>query len=206
MHPDGRSRTRRIVAASAVLTVHLLLLLLLRDSRDNRTTASIDAASAPSVLVWLDDSAQATRPRDSTGAGDAPPANKVMRRRRPAAVNAVPTDAGAQAGTTHDWYGAVDDLARGPAGAVKPRPFGQMPPPRRPCAAPSKPFEWSPEPRRAGLAGGLPYVRMGRCVVGLGFFGCRMGGAPPPNGRLLEGMKEAPVVPGSVPDDRDCAR
>ena len=36
--------------------------------------------------------------------------------------------------------------------------------------------EWKPEPKRVGMQGLLPYIRLGkRCVVGLGFFGCGVG-------------------------------
>lgn len=69
-----------------------------------------------------------------------------------------------------------------------------------PCKHRTKPFEWNPEPRRAGFSGGLPYVRIGeRCVVGLGFFGCGFGDPPPANGDLFEGMDDPERDRSSVP-------
>jgi hypothetical protein len=61
------------------------------------------------------------------------------------------------------------------------------------------PEPWEPEEKRFGLAGPLPYVRLGQCVLGLGFWGCAVG-KPPPNGHRLEGMRD-PDRPSSMPDN-----
>ena len=62
------------------------------------------------------------------------------------------------------------------------------------------PAPWEPEEKRFGLAGPLPYVRLGHCVVGLGFWGCTVGKPPPPNGKLFDGMRD-PDRPGALPDN-----
>ena len=59
---------------------------------------------------------------------------------------------------------------------------------------------WDPEPKRVGLAGGLPYVRLGRCVVGLGFFGCALS-RPRPAGHLLDNLRD---TDHDVLDSPDC--
>ena len=61
------------------------------------------------------------------------------------------------------------------------------------------PEPWEPEEKRFGLAGPLPYVRLGQCVLGLGFWGCAVG-KPPPNGHVLEGIRD-PDRPSSMPDN-----
>lgn len=60
---------------------------------------------------------------------------------------------------------------------------------------------WEPEPKRAGFAGGLPYVRLGRCIVGLGFFGCALSSPAPANGHVLDAARDADY---DVLDGPDC--
>jgi hypothetical protein len=62
------------------------------------------------------------------------------------------------------------------------------------------PEPWEPVQKHFGLAGPLPYVRAGNCVLGLGFFGCAVGKPPPSNGHGFDGMRD-PDRPGSVPDN-----
>jgi hypothetical protein len=60
---------------------------------------------------------------------------------------------------------------------------------------------WVPEPRKFGIAGGLPYVRLGkRCVLGLGFFGCAVGKLPDANSHAFDDMHEPDRPRSSVPD------
>jgi hypothetical protein len=61
------------------------------------------------------------------------------------------------------------------------------------------PEPWKPEEKRFGLAGPLPYVRVGQCVVGLGFWGCAVG-KPPPDSHVLDGMRD-PDRPSPIPDN-----
>jgi hypothetical protein len=63
-----------------------------------------------------------------------------------------------------------------------------------------EPEPWKPEERRFGMAGPLPYVRAGRCVLGLGFWGCAVGKAPPPDSHVFDGMRD-PDRPGAIPDN-----
>lgn len=112
--------------------------------------------------------------------------------------NSSPTiDWTAQA--TESATAAVDKAIRDETRKCDPedRPKSFLPPchPKK-----SKPFEWNPDASRVGFANGLPFVRVGeRCVIGLGFFGCGFGEAPPANGDLFEGMDDPERERSSVP-------
>jgi hypothetical protein len=67
------------------------------------------------------------------------------------------------------------------------------------CRKRSNAKEWEPEPKRAGVIGLLPYVRLGKCVVGLGFGGCAIG-KQRPDGTLLDDMLNPDRPVSSVPD------
>lgn len=45
---------------------------------------------------------------------------------------------------------------------------------------------------------------IGRCVVGLGFFGCPIGAPPEPNSHLFDDMKAGKTPDSSVPDVHYC--
>lgn len=80
------------------------------------------------------------------------------------------------------------------------------PPPkvmRKPCKPKESSFEWTPEEKKAGLLP-LPYVRLGNCVVGLGFFGCALNGTPAANGHLFDDLQKGDRPESSVPDPHIC--
>ncbi len=60
------------------------------------------------------------------------------------------------------------------------------------------PEPWEPEQGRFGLAGPLPYVRLGPCVLGLGFWGCAVG-KHPANSHMFDGLHDSDQP--SVPDN-----
>jgi hypothetical protein len=62
------------------------------------------------------------------------------------------------------------------------------------------PEPWEPEKGRFGFAGPLPYVRLGRCVLGLGFWGCAVGKGPPANSHVFDGIHDSDRR-SSVPDN-----
>lgn len=74
--------------------------------------------------------------------------------------------------------------------------------PLAPESAPkAQPFGWDPSPNRVGIAGGLPYVELGkRCALGFGFFGCGVGKLPAANGDVFDGMDNPDRDRSSVPD------
>ena len=59
--------------------------------------------------------------------------------------------------------------------------------------------DWRPEPQRAGFVGIFPYVRLGKCIIGLGFWGCAVQ-EPSPDGSLLEDFRNPNRPTSSVPD------
>lgn len=87
---------------------------------------------------------------------------------------ALPRDADAPTLRSLDWQREAAIAARNVMEQRKPRDtFTEpLPEPRTPCRV--ERWQWSPEEKKAGLAP-LPYVVLGRCVVGLGFFGCGIG-------------------------------
>jgi hypothetical protein len=79
----------------------------------------------------------------------------------------------------------------------------------KPCEKKKTTWEWNKEPGRAGvtkLSNGipLPYVTVGRCVIGLGFFGCSPQKPPEANSHLLDDMRDGKTSPSSVPDPDRC--
>ncbi|HVF18019.1 MAG TPA: hypothetical protein VNA21_13960 [Steroidobacteraceae bacterium] len=99
-----------------------------------------------------------------------------------------------------DWHGEAERAAHHAIHEAAPTTRGFE------RHAPSEPapkrhqFEWNPEPKKVGIAGGLPYVRIGkRCAVGLGFIGCALGDLPAPNGKLFEDMDNPDRERSSVP-------
>jgi hypothetical protein len=90
--------------------------------------------------------------------------------------------------------------------APGPRAFGESPrSPYKTCKPRRSSWEWKPEPGKVGMAGLLPFVRVGeRCVVGLGFFGCALGEPPPANGKLLDDMKRDDQPRSSTPGPEHC--
>jgi hypothetical protein len=106
-----------------------------------------------------------------------------------------------------DWYSEAEHVAKDKAAellAKQPRPCEDSPRPgslREKCKRGGAQAQWEPEPKKFGVEGGLPYVRLGkRCLVGLGFFGCAIGKLPEADGTLLEGMKDQDWDHSSVPD------
>jgi hypothetical protein len=68
------------------------------------------------------------------------------------------------------------------------------------CRRYKRPDAWAPEPKRFDIAGGLPFMRLGkRCVIGLGFFGCGVGKLPDPNSHVLDDMHEPDRPRSSIP-------
>jgi hypothetical protein len=78
---------------------------------------------------------------------------------------------------------------------------GEQPPG---CHKYRRPDPWSPEPKKFGFSGGLPYVRLGkRCVLGLGFFGCGVGKLPEADGHVFDDMRDPDRPRSSVPDPNE---
>lgn len=115
----------------------------------------------------------------------------------------VPVDAGAGDTPPINWHDEAERSARAAMGeALKYEKRncdnGDPPNPLLPrCPKPVPPPKWEPEPKKAGFIGPLPYVRIGDCIVGLGFIGCSK---DKPNGDLFKDMNNPDRDRSSVPD------
>jgi hypothetical protein len=67
------------------------------------------------------------------------------------------------------------------------------------CKKRTRSFQWNPEIPRAGVEGGVPFIRLGPCVVALGAFGCAVG-KEKANGHLFDDLKDPDRPRSSVPD------
>lgn len=109
-----------------------------------------------------------------------------------------------------DWYEEAEQVAKSQAELIlkdlkhvcdEAALRGEYP---QGCRKYKKPDAWKPEPRKFGIAGLLPYVRLGkRCIVGLGFFGCGVGKLPEADKHVLDDMREPDRPRSSAPDRND---
>jgi hypothetical protein len=199
--------------------VLILLVLSRTDSSSVRSEpeeiVSIDLSIAPPPLDRQDEKAlDAAGKRTPGGVSKRKPQNAI----EPASGSDADSEQEAvspespralAAESAIDWGAEAQRSARRAAAAEKgprARAFGTIPEsPYRPCAKRESSFTWDPEPKKAGFAGGLPYVRVGkRCIVGLGFFGCEIGALTPANGTLLDDMKTDYRERSSVPHIDEC--
>ena len=205
-----RARRRsldRVGSLVIVLGGHLLVIAALSLGRPTELR-KVNADSRES-LIWIPVSPDVPRKQRE-------PAERVDPRSRPQIALQGPHskhDAGAAAvqpsepiaGRTTDWALEAETVA----GSMAPRMIKEL---QRTCAEAerraqalpqgckkrSDPKAWEPEPKRAGFVGIFPYVRLGPCVIGLGFFGCVGKGSP--NGTLLEDIHNPDRPRSSVPD------
>jgi hypothetical protein len=196
-----RDSFARCAAAAVVIGGHVLLIVLL--SRSHPRPFS-DPTSSHGTLVVLE-----LRPLP-----ELPPA-PVPERGRPVAtasrVQPGPPPAPVAAARAApvpprvDWYREAKIVAREIAGQAMPLPRNDCDEVPRPgslrprCRKSSSDFLWHPEPRRVGIQGGIPYVRVGPCVVALIAFGCGIGKTEA-NGDLFKDMRHPDRPTSSVPD------
>ncbi len=196
------------VALGHVLFVMLLLRLdfspTLRLEHDTSPILLLDLSSSANPTARTFDASQAARPR--TNSPKSPGAEISV------GVNA-PYDAGAAASPDAltveppvDWREVAEQVAKSQAKSIfkelkhqcnEAALRGEFLPE---CRKYKKSDAWVPVPRTFGIAGGLPYVRLGkRCIIGLGFFGCAVGKGPDANGRLFDDMREPDRPQSFVP-------
>lgn len=205
----------RPTAMALVLLAHVPLVLLFvlgwRHSRDDSGLQPVFIALWPTMQQKTEPLVpQPSRqfrpraaPRSETPARDTPSVDPA------AEPDALP--APSESTLPPDSIGpAVDWRAEGVAAAARqaapPADPGFTPAPkplRKPCEKPKSNWEWNPQPKKAGIAP-LPYVVLGRCVVGLGFFACSPQKPPEANSHLLDDMRDGKASPSSVPDPERC--
>ena len=224
MAREGRS-TRRHAVLGLVIAVHALLVALalrhyealkvLREHNisliflnppapvpppiaapPNKTRDAPSAASAKRAEKDRDAEKDTGDFAISLGAPTAPLAGELPLRLGIDWDNEASTVAGAQAASIFRELKALCDQAA---------KRGEPPPPG--CRKHQKPPAWEPEPKRFGFTDGpglrLPYMRMGRCVVGPGFFGCGFGKRPEANGHVFDDFRDPDRPRSSVPDPND---
>ncbi|MGH8288030.1 MAG: hypothetical protein ACREV7_03260 [Steroidobacteraceae bacterium] len=185
----------RFAAATAVLIVHgLLILLFLRADRGTKANPPQEIVRT-GILYLLSLSRQRPQARSPTRA--------APRRRRGKSLTPTVAHAPAVAMPPEapnisvsnrsklDWHETADEVARSLTSrhGTKVHPgSGEHPPSPYGDCEPRPQFAWDPEPKRVGLIDHwLPYLRLGdHCIVSLGFFGCVVGQLPGANGRLFE--------------------
>jgi len=212
MNERRRRSIRRCGVWVVALTGHALLYLLLVRNAGPPVRQGAFMPEQP-ILLMLDLSrpaeeelpappeptrtARLSIPRPADHTDESPAPNTAITAPAPMPDPAAPVD----------WANEARIAARAATdGSGKPtsREFGEpLKPARGKCEKRASSFEWNPEPKRAGFIGILPYVRLGNCIVGLGFFGCTLG-ASEPNSHLFDDMSDPDHITTSVPDVDRC--
>ncbi len=204
-----------------VLLAHVPLLLLFlwgwRLSRDEPEPALIFIGLWPAMRAEVErESAPSPRPLAQRTAPDVAARKREAPAPQPAEESSAITLPAESTPSTQSPGSSIDWRAEGAAAAARQAaPAGSASftaPPKavhKPCEKKPSTWEWNKEPKRAGmtrLSNGmpLPYVAVGRCVVGLGFFGCSPQKPPEANSHLLDDMREGKTSPSSVPDIDRC--
>lgn len=153
--------------------------------------------------------AQRIAPRGAAR-GREPPAPQSENESSAINLPAESTPSAEPPGASVDWR--AEGTAAAARQAAPTAPSGFSAPPkvaRKACEKPKSSWEWNKEPKKAGITPipygvPLPYVVLGRCVVGLGFFGCSLQKPPEANSHLLDDMRDGKTSPSSVPDPDRC--
>ena len=207
------ARPRRYAVFAAVALGHVLFVMLLLRF-ELSTMVPLKQNTAPIVLLDLSSSAsptprtfdasQTARPRASSP--KSPGAEISVGVNAPAMPEAAASPDALTVEPPVDWHDEAERVAKSQAESIfkelkhqcsEAALRGEILPE---CRRYKKPDAWVPEPRTFGIAGGLPYVRLGkRCIVGLGFFGCAVGKKLEANGRLFDDLREPDRPQSSVP-------
>ena len=193
----------RCVVGVLVVGGHVLLIALLAgshpriDSRVARNTSILGRL----VVVELPLSPQPPAPAESE-----PPRTLATPSRAPPVAPPVSGTAilAPPVSPSIDWYREAEIVAREATTRAMPpvrTDCDETPSPgslRPKCRKDPSEFLWDPEPRRFGIEGGIPYVRLGPCVVALGAFGCGIGKTEA-NGELFKDMRHPDRPTSSVP-------
>ena len=200
----------RCAAAVLVLGGHALLIVLLLRSHPRPAKGD---ASVPSrgTLVMLElrrpsDEPSTAAPAHMRAGVTTPRAQLRLPSAQPGAPPAPDTVIQAlPVNPPIDWYREAEIVAREAGARVLPparTDCDEVPRPgslRPKCRKDPAEFFWDPEPRRFGIEGGIPYVRVGPCVVALIAFGCGIGKTDA-NGELFKDMRHPDRPTSSVPD------
>lgn len=194
MDRRGCRSCRRCLTSLGVLGTHavLIALFLRAGNQHARTTHPLSEPSTVLLILELPTPQQepvATKPTAARVQSLRPPRTRPTRTPSDTSIS-VPTAAPTPRPPI-DWHREAE-LAGSrhalPAPSNLPGGSGHPVSPSVKCKV--RPEQhWEPEPKRAGFAGGLPYVRLGRCVVALGFFACALSRSPS-NGHVLDDIRD----------------
>jgi hypothetical protein len=204
--------TRRASVAVAALVIHgALILVAIRVRTPTRELPALPQF----VSLWLREphtlpmrvSQTPEAPAPPVSPGPAEPGRAVARAAEDSG-SASPDVEAVEAPASIDWMREGSLVARSAGETLQPERSdafsGPVPRMREACVTKETSFKWNPEEKRVGFSGGLPYVLLGNCVVGLGFFACPMGEQPPPNSHLFDDMVASNRQESSVPDADYC--
>lgn len=200
----------RRLFALAVVVLHGLLLLLLVSGQRLRPDPEREVPSF--IGVWITPMPRVPRPVEEPESSD--PAVVELPARAPSDEAREPDEIELQPGAASetattprvDWMGEAALAARR-AAAVPAKREGFGDPPkvlRKACVFHKPSMEWNgPDDQRAGMVGIFPYVRIGTCMISVGFFSCTLDPMPP-NTHILDDMKDRDRIRASVPDKEEC--
>jgi len=214
MKQSRRLHFTRVTAWTLVLGGHVLLLILLSTSKTKDRQSTASGPEPKTILLLLD---MAPPPIEASSDQLSPVTPNIARVRAPRVAAEslgqaiTPEETPAPSRGPVDWYSEAKEVAkdRGAAlAAAQPRKACDPSQSDRPgsllpkCGTKKyKDADWNPEPSKAGFAGLLPFVMIGkRCVVGLGFFGCAIGKLPDADGTVFDDMNDPDRPRSSVPD------
>jgi hypothetical protein len=200
--PLQRRSLERFAVLVVIVATHVLFLEIF--FRNGRQHIRLSAHEERGELFFF----ELPPPEADEPSALTPEARPAHQAQPPNAGNAITAPNEKPPVTSIDWYGDAGRIARdGLARSLEPKPrvFGEQP--KSPYKKPPKRkggYEWQPEEKRAGFAGPLPYVRLGkRCIIIPPFFGCRLGKLPKSGGATLEEIRDPDRPRDSVPDSRE---
>jgi hypothetical protein len=205
-----RESLARCAAAVLVIGGHALLIVLLWRSHPRPAKGDAGVPNRGTLVMLelrrLPDQPSAVAPEHTRAGVMAPRAQLRLPSAQPGAPPALDTAIQAlPVKPPIDWYREAEIVAREAGARVLPparTDCDEVPRPgslRPKCRKDAAEFLWDPEPRRFGIEGGIPYVRVGPCVVALIAFGCGIGKADA-NGELFKDMRHPDRPTSSVPD------
>lgn len=196
----------RVGFLTIVLGGHWLLIEVLSGSRHIELRSL--TGDSPEPWIWIPSTPQIPQEQpEQTKSRPRTQVSRPVRTKPPAGATAAPVQPQEPAAkNAPDWISEAHSVAQSMAPQLNnelqekcaaARRLAQPLPPG--CRKESFEKEWRPEDKRAGFVGILPYVRLGRCVIGLGFWGCVVQ-EPKPDGSLFEDFRNPDRPTSSVPD------
>ncbi len=198
--PLKRRSLERLAVLLVIVATHVLFIeIFFRNGRQHIRLSRADAARGELFFFELPPP-EAMEPAPQPAPAPGPP-----RSIRPPDAGSAITPPEEPPPRSIDWYGDAARVAReslDPSPEPEPRAFGEQPKsPYRKRPKGKSGYEWQPEEKKAGFAGPIPYVRLGkRCIIVPPFFGCVLGKLPRPGGATLEEIRDPDRLRDSVPD------